>query len=68
MSQNDAFNQQIPDPKVEPKAVRRHHKQHILEEIEVARESGEIGAILHREWLYSQIISKWRSQWQRGRL
>jgi len=29
---------------------------------------GEIGAILRREGLYSQIISKWRQQRQRGEL
>lgn len=61
-----------PDPEVEPRAVRRHYtreyKLRILDEIDGAQEPGEIGAILRREGLYSQIISKWRQQRQSGRL
>lgn len=38
------------------------YKQRILAEIDAARQPGEIGAILRREGLYSQIISKWRRQ------
>lgn len=62
----------IPDPEVTPRAERRHYtaeyKQRILDEIDHAQEPGEIGAILRREGLYSQIISKWRQQRQRGAL
>ena len=62
----------IPDPEVEPRAIRRHYtaeyKQRILDEIDQANESGEIGAILRREGLYSQAISKWRQQRAQGGL
>lgn len=59
----------IPDPEVEPKAQHRHYtaayKQKILEEIDASTHPGEIGVILRREGLYSQLISKWRQQRQR---
>jgi transposase len=59
-----------PDPEVEPRAVRRHYtaeyKQRILDEIDRATQPGEIGAILRREGLYSQIVSKWRQQRAQG--
>lgn len=40
----------------------REYKERILDEIDRAREPGEVGAILRREGLYSQLISKWRAQ------
>jgi transposase len=59
-----------PDPEVEPRAVRRQYtseyKQRILDAIDQASEPGEKGAILRREGLYSQLISKWRQQRTRG--
>ena len=62
----------MPEPEVEPRAQRRRYtseyKERILDEIDRAQEPGEIGAIIRREGLYSQIISKWRQQRQRGRL
>jgi transposase len=62
----------MPEPEVEPRAYRRRYtseyKERILDEIDRAQEPGEIGAIIRREGLYSQIISKWRQQRQRGRL
>jgi transposase-like protein len=62
----------IPDPEVSLDARRRHYtaeyKQRILDEIDQVQEPGQIGAILRREGLYSQIISKWRQQRQQGRL
>ena len=64
--------QGIPDSEVEPRAVRRQYtaeyKQRILDEIDQATDQGEVGAILRREGLYSQIISKWRQQKVRGSL
>ena len=72
MSHNGKYGQETPDPEVEPRAVRRHYtveyKQRILDEIDQAIEPGEIGAILRREGLYSQIISKWRQQRAQGGL
>jgi transposase len=74
MSQTDngKVKEGIPDPEVEPRAARRHYtggyKQQVLDEIDTASAPGEIGAILRREGLYSQIISKWRQQRQQGHL
>jgi len=72
MSQNEKKNGQHPEIEVEPRAERRQYtseyKQRILTEIDRAREPGEAGAILRREGLYSQIISKWRQQRQSGGL
>jgi transposase-like protein len=69
MNSNGTSNDGIPDPEVEPKAQHRHftagYKQKVLEEIDAATHPGEIGAILRREGLYSQLISKWRQQRQR---
>jgi transposase len=72
MSQNGKYESEMSDPEVELRAVRRHYtteyKLRILDEIDHATEPGEIGAILRREGLYSQIISKWRQQRARGGL
>jgi transposase-like protein len=72
MSQNGKVYEEIPNAEVEPRAGRRHYtseyKQRILDEIDGSQIPGEIGAILRREGLYSQIISKWRQQRQRGEL
>ena len=74
MSQNRNGQQEPEHAKteVEPRPVRRQYsaeyKQRILDEIDRAREPGEVGAILRREGLYSQAISKWRQQRARGRL
>lgn len=68
MNANGTSHDGIPDPEVEPKAQHRHYtadyKQQILDEIDASTHPGEIGAILRREGLYSQIISKWRRQRQ----
>jgi transposase-like protein len=60
------------EAEVEVRAERRHYtaeyKRQVLEEIDAAREPGEIGAVLRREGLYSQLISKWRQQRQEGGL
>lgn len=69
---NGQGDPKAPDPEVEPRATRRHYtseyKQRILDEIDHATQPGEIGAILRREGLYSQIISKWRAQRTKGGL
>jgi transposase len=46
----------------------REYKLRILDEIDAIAEPGQMGAILRREGLYSQIISKWRQQRVEGRL
>jgi transposase len=72
MAENENKNGRHPETEVEPRAERRHYtseyKQRILTEIDRAREPGEAGAILRREGLYSQIISKWRQKRESGGL
>ena len=69
---NGKYFTEVSDPEVEPRAVRRQYtteyKQRILDEIDRATEPGEIGTILRREGLYSQIICKWRQQRARSGL
>ena len=55
-----------PDPEVVAKAQRRtftaEYKRGILAEADSARESGDIGALLRREGLYSSHLTHWRQQ------
>lgn len=54
------------------KAKRRQHpaeyKLRILREIDECKGSGEVGALLRREGLYSSLVSKWREQREQGSL
>jgi transposase len=54
------------------KAKRRQYaaeyKLRILREIDECKGSGEVGALLRREGLYSSLVSKWREQSERGSL
>jgi len=54
------------------KATRRQfsveYKLRILREAAVAKETGEIGALLRREGLYSSHLNTWRHQRERGEL
>ena len=54
------------------KGKRRHYaaeyKLRILGEVEECKGSGEVGALLRREGLYSSLVSKWREQSERGSL
>lgn len=54
------------------KAKRRQHaaeyKLRILREVDECKGSGEVGALLRREGLYSSLVSKWREQRERGGL
>jgi len=60
------------DPEVPEKAQRRRftpeYKLRILEEADRCRESGEIGALLRREGLYTSNLSAWREQRRVGAL
>ena len=62
----------IPDPEVVPKAKRRkfsaEYKLRILDEVDNCTESGQIGALLRREGLYSSHLSTWRRQREQGLL
>ena len=62
----------IPDPEVIQKPTRRifddPYKIKILEEIDQAKERGQIGAILRREGLYYSQLTSWRKQRENGEL
>jgi transposase len=55
-----------PDPEVVARAKRRRftgeYKQRILTQTDVAKGSGDIGAVLRREGLYSSHLTKWRRE------
>jgi transposase len=57
---------------VVPKAKRRlfsaSYKQQILQEADACRQSGQLGALLRREGLYSSHLTTWRRQRTRGEL
>jgi transposase-like protein len=61
-----------PDPEVPEKKLRRKftakYKLHILAEAEACRETGQIGALLRREGLYSSYLNTWRRQKENGTL
>lgn len=61
-----------PDPAVLEKPVRRRfpveYKLRILQGADRCTESGQLGALLRREGLYSSILSTWRQQRNEGTL
>ena len=62
----------IPDPAVLEKPERRRftgeYKLRILHEADRCTASGQLGALLRREGLYSSILSTWRRQRDEGTL
>jgi transposase-like protein len=62
----------IPDPAVSEKPVRRRftaeYKLRILHEADRCTASGQLGALLRREGLYSSLLSTWRHQREQGTL
>lgn len=60
------------DSEVRAKATRRTftaaYKLAILAEVDACRESGEVGALLRREGLYSSHIANWRRLREKGQL
>ena len=60
------------ETEVVAKPKRRKHtaeyKLRILRELDECAGTGEVGALLHREGLYSSLISKWREQREQGSL
>lgn len=60
----------VMETEVVEKAKRRlftaEYKQRILAELDRATQSGEIGAVLRREGLYSSVIAVWRRQREAG--
>ena len=61
-----------PDPEVLEKALRRkftaQYKLRILQEAERCTTTGQIGALLRREGLYSSNLTTWRRQREQGTL
>ena len=59
-----------PDPEVVAQAKRRRftaeYKLRILREVDRARGSGGIGALLRREGLYSSVLATWRREREAG--
>ena len=59
-----------PNPEVVARAKRRRftgeYKQRILTQTDRAKGSGEIGALLRREGLYSSHLTKWRREREDG--
>jgi transposase-like protein len=62
----------MPDPAVLEKPVRRRflveYKLRILQEADLCTASGQLGALLRREGLYSSLLSTWREQRRKGML
>jgi transposase-like protein len=62
----------MPDPAVLEKPVRRQflveYKLRILQEADLCTASGQLGALLRREGLYSSLLSTWREQRRKGML
>ena len=74
MSQNFELKEKdnMPDTEVVVKAKRRQftaaEKLRLLREVEACRGSGEIGALLRREGIYSSYLTTWRKQREAGEL
>ena len=72
MSRTETERTEIPDPEVVPTARRRRfssaEKLRILEAADACTESGEMGALLRREGIYSSYLSRWRRARGRGEL
>jgi len=69
---NGKGREALPETEVVEKAKRQQYtaeyKLRILREADICRASGEIGALLRREGLYSSHLTTWRRQRERGEL
>ena len=72
MNQDEPIRNKVPNPEVWPRAQRRRfsaeYKLRILEEAGASSGSGQIGALLRREGLYSSHLTTWRRQRAQGQL
>jgi transposase-like protein len=63
---SDKVNEEVPNTEVVTKAKRRHftaaEKIRILQEVDACQGTGEIGALLRREGIYSSYLTTWRRQ------
>ena len=70
MKATDGSQAGVAEVEVLAKATRRRftakYKKRILDEVEACTRSGEIGALLRREGLYSSLLAKWRIARERG--
>lgn len=61
-----------PQPEVPEKATRRtftaEYKRYVLQQADTCKGSGEVGAFLRREGLYSSHLTSWRRQRERGEI
>jgi transposase len=69
---NEKVKEEMPKTEVVAKAQRKHfsatEKLRILREVDACQGSGEIGALLRREGIYSSYLTTWRRQRERGEL
>lgn len=74
MSENSnvSIKEAMPNTEVVAKAKRKRfsatEKLRLLREVEACRGSGEIGALLRREGIYSSYLTTWRKQRELGEL
>ena len=69
---NGNVKEAMPNTEVVAKAKRKRftaaEKLRVLREVEACRGSGEIGALLRREGIYSSYLTTWRKQRELGEL
>ncbi len=69
---NSSLKEAMPNTEVVAKAKRKQftaaEKLRILREVDACQGSGEIGALLRREGIYSSYLTTWRRQRERGEL
>ena len=69
---NGKVKEETPNTEVVAKAKRKRftaaEKLRILREVDACQGSGEIGALLRREGIYSSYLTTWRRQRERGEL
>ena len=67
---NEKVREEMPKTEVVAKAKRKRfsaaEKLRILREVDACQGSGEIGALLRREGIYSSYLTTWRRQRERG--
>jgi transposase-like protein len=69
---NGKVKEEMPNTEVVAKAQRRRftaaEKLRLLREVDACRGSGDIGALLRREGIYSSYLRTWRKQREAGEL
>lgn len=69
---NGNVKEAMPNTEVVAKAKRKRftaaEKLRILREVDACQGSGEVGALLRREGIYSSYLTTWRRQRERGEL